>query len=348
VLIDRAGAAWRASTSHDPAALKPLQRDAQGVPLAAEAIYNVWFSAGGHDMREYARALQSLLQSFGPPDASGAPPALSFGQQFWPIAMRDFAWVAWSDRVAIPSLNDSPNLRFYVDSPKIFVFGFGPDPQGRANTFFSESDLRRDTVRGLARDGSANAALIEHKLWFGTLEGSLEHEMSATDAARADGKVTMTSTSGLLTSDGVVVMRPGSNPGSLTADKNTAARMATALAAGDTLVVPRPVLQGGQSGWWQIAHSGADMRGVLGDDLNSASYGGSPFPPSANQMIRANPGAVQGPMGAPQSKGCGSEYSCLLAVITATGGVAYWTLGIIDVAAWTYVVKVIVAAVGSL
>jgi hypothetical protein len=244
----------------------------------------------------------------------------------------------WSDHVAVPSLNDSPNLRFYADSPRIFVFGVGPDPQGRPNTAFTQSDLRRDTLRGLSRDPSGNSPIIEHKLWFGALEGALEHEMGAADAANSTGQTTISSTSGLLTPDGVVVLRPGSNPQVAVSAKNTAALISAALADGDTLVVPRAVLQGGPGGWWQIAHNGADTRAVLGEDLNgsfgtnSYSLGGQ----AGQRAYGANgppPGGGGGGGGRgfkpPAKKGvCGSEYSCLTMIAAWVEESAYRVIGL--------------------
>ena len=83
--------------------------------------------------------------------------------------------------------------------------------------------------------------MAQHKLWFGALEGALEHETSAPpeDVSGA----TLVTTSSLAESGDLVALAPGSP---VTAgDAETQARLQAALAGGDTLVVPKQVFSGG-------------------------------------------------------------------------------------------------------
>lgn len=48
-----------------------------------------------------------------------------------------------------------------------------------------EYDLRRDSLCGLARDKSADAFVVDRKIWFAALEGALEHEAVAQEVAMA-------------------------------------------------------------------------------------------------------------------------------------------------------------------
>ena len=168
----------------------------------------------------------------------------------------------------VPSLNDSAQIHFYADSPRIFMFDIEPDPSEPGAIFF-ETDLRRDALRGVVRDTSQTPAVLAHKLWFGVLEGALEHELgSANGAGAGSDPATEASTSNLLTPGGVTVFGPGSGSSVEAADKDTAAGLRAALASGDTLVVPKAVLQGGTAGWWQIDHATGDTHAVLGADIN--------------------------------------------------------------------------------
>ena len=345
VLTDRAGPAWRASTTHDPSALRPLKRDAQGVPLEAQAIYNVWFSAGGHDTYAYAEAAAQLLHGLRSAGNTSPAPQLSFEQQAWPLALGDFGWVLWSDRFAVASLNDSAGLRFYADSPRLLMFGFGLNPQGSGG-YFSQTDLRRDTLRGLSRDASGMGSVIKHKLWFGAVEGALEHETTASELSGSGAQAVLTSTSSLVSSDGAVVVRPGSNVQTITSDADTAARMSTALSNGDVLIVPRAGSQGGLAGWWDIAHNGGDTRAVLGPDLNMAkgvwnpgNYGRVTGPRGGSNIPRTYqvdpntynsrplPRPGEGNFGAPRGGACGSEESCLNVWIVVAAAIEFVVVG---------------------
>lgn len=259
VLVDRAGTAWRHAATLDPTRLHDLARNADGL-IGPQTIYNIWFSAGKHDLLAFANSARALENGTIP---SNDPKAPTFEEQAWPFAMSDLGWFIASDHVLVPSLNDAPGVRFYADSPRIFVWSLGPDPSGKPKSLLFESDLRRDKLRGVAKDPSGAGIIAQHKLWFGALEGALETEL----AARTNlDPASLVSTSSLTDAGSLVAIGPGSTASA--SDPETEARLQVALAGGDTLVVPKQVLSGGVSGWWQISHDTGDVRPVLADDLD--------------------------------------------------------------------------------
>jgi hypothetical protein len=280
-IIDRAGAAWRASATHDPAALAPLQRNASGL-FAPQSVYNVVFGAGRHNLLAYAAMMRQLATQPQPqPQASGQSSGQSatIAQSLQPLALRDMAWMIASDQLVVPSLNDTPGLRFYADTPRIFVFSSQTTADSTPDHIYLTTDLRRDSLRAVARDPSLQPRLEQRQLWFGALEGALEHELTAYPS---DTSSDVISTSSLAGSDGALAVRPGTAASSVCSDKETAARMQVALDAGDTLVVPKAVLSGGPAGWWQINGATGRMRAVLGEDLGgSAKFSGGYNPRNA-------------------------------------------------------------------
>jgi hypothetical protein len=221
------------------AALHPLPRDADGL-LPPRTLHNIWFSAGLHNLRQYTAALwllaywtkdiqkESADATKNPSTTQDTTASPTFGQQVWPLAMMNFASLVQSDHVILPALNDSPAYRFYPDSPRIFIVSVGQSAQG----FYIQYDLRRDLLRGLARNASDEAGIAERKIWFGVLQGALEHEMVAQHTFAGGGDISaVTSISSLLTDEGTIVLQPGDPSGTeLVADRETAARMAHALA----------------------------------------------------------------------------------------------------------------------
>ena len=265
-LVDRAGTAWRNAANHDSSTLHDLPRNADGL-IAPQNVHNIWFSAGKHDLLSFTAAAQDV--STGVPARD--PQAPTFLEMIWPFAIRDMSWFIVSDHVVVPAINDTPGVRFYADSPRIFMWSVGPDPS-KSGALVVTSDLRRDGLRGVAKDSSGQAAIAQHKLWFGALEGALEHEMSA-PPEDVSGAALVT-TSSLAESGDLVALTPGSPV--TASDAETQARLQAALAGGDTLVVPKQVFSGGISGWWQVAHNTGDVRAVL-DQLNGGIFG--PVPP---------------------------------------------------------------------
>jgi hypothetical protein len=268
VLLDRAGIAWRRSGSLDAAALAPIATNSDG-PIAPQALHNVWFSAGLHDMAGFARRLAEFGRSPQPKTGESEAGEPDLAGAMRPFALQTFQFLVWTDELAIPALNDAPGVRMYADSPRISVHSTGPDPAAKG-VGFVQVDLRRDHLRGVARDHAGETAILERKLWFGAFEGALEHEVFALQTDDA-GKRAVRTTSNLLDAAGVVVFRPGD------ADRvrdqvpsvETRERIASALATGAVLVVPRRALKGDEAGWWEIASAEGDVRAVLGPDLNA-------------------------------------------------------------------------------
>lgn len=280
ILCDCGSAAWRRKLPLDPAALKPLARDERG-PLDAQVIRNIWVSSGRHDPSAYAIALQALAGEEHPTNAPAAPedPELDTSRALWPIAMQNYACTLWGDQSFLPALNDDPHVRFYLDSPRILTFNFlarVPPEAPDKLAIESETDFCRDSVRGVSLEGHSNDRIVAHKLWYAVLEGALEHELAAQQmVAITQGRGVVSSTSALLGPDGVQTFDPRPADAeweNRATDRETAARLADALAAGSVAVVPKRVLSGGVNGWWAVSANG-DTRSVLDRDMGGGKFG---------------------------------------------------------------------------
>ena len=269
VLVDRASASWGARPARPADTLKTLTRDARGLLRAPQMVHNIWFSAGQHNLAQYAAGLAALATALraAPAGPLDVPPDIQLGQ----LAFQNFAWLLVTDHLLIPALNDSANYHFFADSPRVTVLSSGVDPWSTADAMVVQADLRRDHLCGLARDGNA-VGVAERKLWFGMLEGALEHEMLADQAAAAGiDPATVASTSARLSSQGIRILTGADRPGEVSAD--VAARMARALGAGATLAAIPETLNGDGAAWWEIAPGNGDTRAVFGPDLNWSSLG---------------------------------------------------------------------------
>jgi transglutaminase-like putative cysteine protease len=296
-LVDRAGAAWRMSGTLTTDRLRPLQRNEAGIK-AVQAAYNIWFSAGGHNALQYAKALNALAASFKPVEPDAAQEKLPFEVQAWVFSVQNFAWILMTDKVIIPALNEMPGLRFYHDSPRISVFGVGLSPWEEEEETFLETDLRRDHLRGIARKSGDEAAVAERKLWFGVIEGALEHEMLAEQAAVIGfDPARVETTSALLGDDGVVVLSNGRPEKPQDVSPEAAVRIDSALERGAILVAPRGALKKGEGAWWEIAPFTGDVRSVCGPDLNKGKIKGTSVhkrsrPDKSSRVRKASSGKV--------------------------------------------------------
>lgn len=354
-LIDRGGAAWRMTTPLDASKLSKLDGDAHG-PFAAQTIHNIWISGGPHDLASFARAMQIVTYNGSPAANSAAGKTDSAAPadpllQLWLVAMKNLACLLPTDHWFLPALNDMPSARFYLDSPRILVFSLSARKDGADHLRLeSEIDWRRDQVRGVARDPAASPDVARRKIWYGLLEGALEHEIAAEEIGSGNGltDTRVASTSASLGHDGLTILRPadaGSEWTSLAHNPETAARLSAALKSGDTLVIPKSVLTGdGPAAWWALSPSGADTRAVWGNDVNaSVVYGGAPYGGSSGpsgweltpdgRIVKAKPPRQYSP--AKNQKGDGNEYITLtieisiksLFITGILGWFNYWLFG---------------------
>jgi transglutaminase-like putative cysteine protease len=276
-LLDRAGPLWRAAGTKDAAALKPLPR-AEKAPTTPRELHVLWFSGGRHDLGAAALSFRSL---FDPTAPEGPDEQLI--DAVWPLAVQSAGIAVVSDHLLLPSLDDLPTCRFYADSPRLLLFTVGPVP-GRDGESQITIDLPRDVIRGVARTEADEPRVAARKVWFGCLQGALEHEFVA--AYGQDPSLPafeVVSTSSLHADAGLVAVTPGARSSAATGER--AARVQAVLAAGRTLVAPPSALADGPLAWWEVAPDGT-TRTVLDDELRSARGRGyppyrSPPPPSA-------------------------------------------------------------------
>ena len=350
-LFDRATEEWRAASSHDPAALRPLPQNNHGA-VAPQWLHNVWFTAGPHDLTDYASALHLLLRSIHPAGAASQP-ELTFNDLAWILAIKNFPLLVWTEHLVVPAVNDSPDHRLYADSPRVFFVSLGPDPGRPDGSPLVEYDLRRDTLRGLARDRSGEQGLVERKIWYGVLQGALEHEIIAQDAVAAGvAPSDVRTTSSLLAADGAVAIRPA-DAGHLEAlgFNPAATSLLRTVVAKNIAVVPASVRRGGPVGWWEIDGTTGDTRAVLGPARSGggtlplsgpgspggATIGGGGFGGAPTEMA---PPRIQGPP-PPAGRGAGMEYTAVLVLVSFTTAFTFGVLGqiigdIVQMAARTF------------
>lgn len=265
-LVDRAGEAWRRAGTPSFATLKPLARDGEGI-VDVRRLHNVWFSVGRHDLADFGEAAEGLAR-FAQGVGSAMPPAdLPFEQAVWPFALHNFSYFLLSDHAILPALNRGDRHRLFPDSPRIFIVSAGPRHVKGVGRFTIEYELARNAIRAVSRGAEAERGAFERKIWFGALEGALEHELGERYGAGGHLRVRATaSTSAALREDGATLLAPedAARADRLFADAESAALAQRQLRDGALLIVPLGVLRGGTAAWWSVDGGASDTRAVLG------------------------------------------------------------------------------------
>lgn len=237
-------------------------------PVPALALHNIWFTAGGHDLATYANEVAALSERLPEGGRDGGPE-----DQLKSIALMNFPFVVWSEHLILPSVNDTTSVRVYADSPRVLIFSLTPSAGGPGG-LEGEYDLHRDRVRAIARDAQAIPSAVDRKIWFGLLEGALEHELTAAEVGAMGGTAAdYVTTSALVSAEGVVTIREGATElvPALAGGPVRADRMLAAIGRGSTLVVPRPGADQPARGWWEIS-AAADTKAVIDGDLGGSTY----------------------------------------------------------------------------
>lgn len=312
-LVDRGSAAWRTKKPLAASDLPRLERGDQG-PTAMRAMHNVWFSAGPHNLADYADAIQDLalkeLDGAFPEDRPASVTAGAgivegepeFSDGVWPFALQNFAWLVWTDHGAIPRLNDTPGLRFYAARPRISIFTRMADRSGAIQIV---TDLRRDDLRAVAAPSVTPDVVAAKKLWFGLVQGAFEHEMLAdTIAASGGDRAGVETTSARLGDDGVVVLAPGDSlpSGSHAPHPESAARLSAALSDGKTIVAPVGALDR-RGAWWEITAGNGETAAVGALDLHRGrgAYNPNYDLPKSGKPVQQNPFGGQKPNYTPEA-----------------------------------------------
>ncbi|PYR76747.1 MAG: hypothetical protein DMF86_11365 [Acidobacteria bacterium] len=268
-LFDRAPQLADATTM-EASALQPLERDADGL-VAPRAVHVLSFSAGRHDLIAYADAAALLRRVAALIEAKGPPADLDFGLSVWPLTLSAAAFFILSDHVLLPAVDDARDCRLYPDAPRLLIASFTASTSG---TMRMEYDIRRDALRAVVRNDAAQADAVRRKLWFGVLEGALEHETGAGYAASAkrSSKVAVLSTSAML--DGGSTLR--------TIDPKQGPPWLARAAAPDAIaVVPASALDGKAPVWWEVNRSNGDTRAML-SSLGGMRFWGEGFAKPSN------------------------------------------------------------------
>jgi transglutaminase-like putative cysteine protease len=262
-LFDRAASILR-NGDLKPEALTPMPMTNVG-PAHAVALHNVWLTAGGHDLAGYADRVAKLSAE---PAPSG--PDVPAEAQLERVALVNYPFVLWSEHLILPSINDNANVRAYADSPRAVIFSLTPHAGGPGR-LDAEMDLRRDTVRAIARQPADTAAAFDRKVWFGVLEGALEHELTVLQVAGGSAADYLT-TSSLVSDRGasLVTDSAATEIAALAGSAVRAERMQVAIANGSRLVVPRPPDGKPARGWWDVSTSG-DTRAAIDGDLGGST-----------------------------------------------------------------------------
>lgn len=272
-LLDRGGAAWRAAPTHDPAAIRPFERDDNG-PTAANALHNVIVTTGRRDLAKYARdVVGSFKLDADGPDAntwSGLPdppkdmdPERGLTLSLLPLATMNTGATLFADETFLPALNDGDaSTRLYRDSPRVTLVSSSVVQKDGRTAVYTTLDWRRDVLRGIARDATDARSVAERKVWYGLLEGALEHEWVA---GQLVGEITKLESTTAANDD---ASRPATVLGATQKQLDTiilkpdpAAEAAAAIASGEVLIVPAGAAAAESRGWWAIAPNG-DTRAI--------------------------------------------------------------------------------------
>lgn len=275
-LIDRIGPVARANQTAASAPLTPLTVT-NGVPVQLAGIYTLAFATGPLNPALPARRLSSAAGVIGDLQALKDARAAQNGSlssedrqrlvrvlNQYPALLQGLAesTLALSQRLAGSiRIGGSPVL-FYENTPRLVIASFD-------STSGLALDLRRNTVRAVARNSSA-ADLVRANLARSVADAAIEGDALM---PKAPGRVAAIDIFERARTQGVrlVALRGGASLNSLQVSPLARARMATA-GAGALLVAPERTPAAGPShfAWWNLNPSTGEAISTLDSGLNGS------------------------------------------------------------------------------
>ena len=268
VIVDRLTAEQRAGEAIGPDDLAPVADD-DGTPAVFRSILHLLVSTGGSDPRSYAidRGFAAAMAAWGADQADDD--TLTLNEAVVPAVVADQSMVVASEQRFLPAIDDA-ETRAYVAAPRVYLTtrSIGLDDLAQQVV---RTDLMRDGIRTLPRDGAPADAPARHRLWYGALAGAFESEYILANAGQLDptGRVIEGVSFDMGKPLAVVTGEDELLP--VAADTS----LATILAAGGLAVVPGEITTAAT--WWEISPD-ATTRSVLAPRLGGGGVRGPGAP----------------------------------------------------------------------
>ena len=286
MIADRLALDIRAEGAVTPEDLQPVPA-VDGAPAIFQNVAHLMVSTGGSNPRVFAseQAFAAEMAAWAANEA--ATDDLPLGEAMAPAATADKTLVIASEQLFVPAIDDA-EVRGFVASPRLYMATRTldlNDPETQVIT----TDLMRDPIRLLPRDGAPSDAVARHQVWYGALQGAIETEYAIANA-------------GVLAPDGLRLLsvsfdmgKPltvvtGADPAIPAADE----RLAAILAGGGLAVVPGDAAVA--TTWWEIAADGSTrsvMAPSLGVGISSGRVPKAPRPRVEKPPAGSKPGNQQ-------------------------------------------------------
>lgn len=174
ILFDRVPAADRGAGDYAVDRLLPIQR-VDTTPYFLGSVHQFVVSNGSADPHQLAEDIAFGIDFFGremlDPERFKER---SLHELLWPIGARNLALALAAERLSVASLNDRPDLHFFVGAPRIYLMSIVPRSRSDIPTRDLEIDLLVDHVAWVGTPDTAARDVTERRIRYGVLQQALE------------------------------------------------------------------------------------------------------------------------------------------------------------------------------
>jgi hypothetical protein len=296
VIADRLAPDIRAGGAITPDDLAAVA-DVDGTPAIFQTVVNLLVSTGGSDPRVFAtdRAWAAEMTAFtaNTADVGNMP----LDQAFAPAAIADESLVVASEQRFLPAIDSAEDIRAYVATPRVYLASRSLDTV-ESEQLVVATDLLRDVIRILPRDGAAADTVAMYQVWYGALQAAFETEYALSNSTSFEAQGMRLQGVSFDMAKALTVVS-SSGPEIPAADE----RLTAILSSGGLAVVPGDPATA--STWWEIASDGS-TRSIVAPSIGAGI--GSGKLPSVPRGVTPVPKAPPGGRHNRGNKGGGTEY----------------------------------------
>jgi hypothetical protein len=246
--------------------------ESQGVPRLLGMIHHVILSTGAADLRSHAIELATAANFVAGP-LSDPERANDYALQdlLWPVAVGDENIVVASEQLIVPGLAARPDIRAYVDRPRVYLSTIGPDPVVEGGVSAS-IDLTLDGVAIVGAGDVTAAEIARTQLWYGALQTALETEFMLKRARAIDPAARRLAAVSFEMDEPLTVVGPDA---AARLDAGAARSLRGALEAGRVAVIPGD--PAAASAFWSVDPASGATESILDGGLRGAFSGGGNY-----------------------------------------------------------------------
>lgn len=266
ILIDRLSDSARAADRIEHSEVEPLEIH-DGAPVAFQGVHQLVISNGGSNPHHVARRVGLGLyflrkHLLGADDLDKLP----VDSIMWPIAKVREGQMTINENLLLQAVNDMPGLRFFIGTPRVYVFSHTVETVDDRVRIGETIDLLHDPLSAIWSREIAARDVFERRVWHGVVQSSFETTLSELPAIPQPDNFGKLISSSEDVSGEPLTITAADDP---RLPPTLPAALSVQLRGPNLVILSEASLSEGARTWWSVEPDGT-TRAMLAPDLGGS------------------------------------------------------------------------------